>query len=84
MNFYKRLKLKIKPHRRRLRLKVKYFLARLHRQRLHSTTFVAITGSSAKTTSTKLVAEIFGGFGFCRTAQNFNALDLVVRLPLNS
>jgi len=84
MNFYKRLKLKIKPHRRRLKLKVKYFLARLHRRRLNSTTFVAVSGSSAKTTSAKLAAEILSRFGFCRQTQDFNALDSVVRLLLNT
>ena len=70
--------------RRRLKRRVRYYLALLHRRKLDQLTFVGITGSAAKTTATDLSAAILGQFGRCQKTHEFNALGDIVRTILKT
>jgi len=81
-NLCKHLKIQRKSFRRRFRLGLNYFRARFYRTRLNQTTFIGVTGSAAKTTTTDLTAAILSGTGLCRQTREYNALDSVIRLLL--
>ena len=49
-------------------LKLKYLIASLQRRRLSHVTFIGITGSAGKTTTTDLTATILANYGQCQQA----------------
>ena len=59
-------------------LKLKYLIASLHRRRLNHVTFVGITGSVGKTTTTDLTASILANFGHCQQTHDYNILTAIV------
>ena len=60
-------------------LNLKYSIASLHRRRLNKVTFIGITGSAGKTTTTDLTANILANFGSCQhTLESNNMLTAIV------
>ncbi|TFH00577.1 MAG: aminoacyl-tRNA hydrolase [Calditrichales bacterium] len=59
-------------------LKLKYFIAILHRRRINHVTFIGITGSAGKTTTKDLTASILSVFGHCqKTYLSCNTMDVI-------
>lgn len=59
-------------------LKLKYLLASLHRRRLNHVTFIGITGSAGKTTTTDMTATILANFGPCQQTVQYNMLTAII------
>jgi UDP-N-acetylmuramyl pentapeptide synthase len=59
-------------------LKFKYLLASLHRKRINHVTFIGITGSAGKTTTTELTATILANFGPCQQTFQYNMQTAIV------
>jgi UDP-N-acetylmuramoyl-tripeptide--D-alanyl-D-alanine ligase len=59
-------------------LKFKYLLASLHRRRINHVTFIGITGSAGKTTTTDLTATILANFGPCQQTFQYNMPAAIV------
>lgn len=64
--------------KRILPLKFRYWIAGLQRKRTNHVTFVGITGSVGKTTTTDLTATILADFGPCQKTHEYNTLKAIV------
>ena len=59
-------------------LNLKYLIAILHRRRLNHVTFICITGSAGKTTTTDMTATILANFGPCQQTVQYNMLTAII------
>jgi UDP-N-acetylmuramoyl-tripeptide--D-alanyl-D-alanine ligase len=59
-------------------LNLKYLIASFHRRRLNDITFIGITGSAGKSTTTDMTATILTPFGHCQQTHGYNMLTSIV------
>jgi UDP-N-acetylmuramyl pentapeptide synthase len=59
-------------------LQIRYWLAERHRRKLNHVTFIGITGSAGKSTTTDLTAAIFSVFGPCQYTRGFNRAEAII------
>lgn len=64
---------------KRLKKKLQFRLALRHRRRMAHITYVGVTGTSGKTTTTALAAAILREAGHCEQTHAYNALNDVIR-----
>jgi UDP-N-acetylmuramoyl-tripeptide--D-alanyl-D-alanine ligase len=83
-NLYKQVKKKIKDFRRLLKYRIRYFRARLHRRIIEPVTFIGVTGSAGKTTTTNLTAALLTSLGPCQQTHEKNTLESIVKTILKT
>jgi UDP-N-acetylmuramoyl-tripeptide--D-alanyl-D-alanine ligase len=74
-NLFKQVTVKLKNL---IPLKIRYLLAGLHRRRINHVTFIGITGSAGKSTTTDLAAAILAQFGPCQQTFQYNMLSTII------